>query len=123
MPSMIRAVANHREMRRIVGDPLPNAITRAALFDVGISDASFRRDVHTKRSCTNISQDCSDTIGQLTIWGDTLRSIIASMAAVASRFDEEMRDLSSAIRHNKVIIPETSSNVVLLRGDLIETDE
>jgi len=48
----MRAVDNQRETRRIVGDPLPNATTRAALFDVDKSDASFRRDMHTKRSYT-----------------------------------------------------------------------
>lgn len=56
MPSTIRAVDNQHEMRRVVADPLPNATTRAALFDVGISDASFRRDVHTKCSCPDVSE-------------------------------------------------------------------
>ena len=54
-------------------------------------------------------------MGKLTIRGDTLRSAKVSMAAVTSRLDEGARDLSSAIRHSRVIIPEASSNVVLLR--------
>lgn len=54
--STIRAVDNQREIRRIVGDPLPNATTRAVLFGVDKSDASFRRDMHTKRSYTIVSR-------------------------------------------------------------------
>ena len=113
----MRAVDNQREMRRIVGEPLPNATTRAALFGVDKFDASFRRDVHTKRSCAERQAgDGNDVTGQLTIWGGTLRSANVSMAAVASRLNDGVRDLSSATMHNRVIIPETSSNVVLLRG-------
>ena len=55
-----------------------------------------------------------DVIGQLTVWGDTLRSANVSMADVASRLNDGARDLSSAMRHSKVSIPETSSNVTLL---------
>ena len=50
--STISAVDNQREMRRTVGDPLPNATTRAALLGVDRFDASFRSDMHTKRSYT-----------------------------------------------------------------------
>ena len=56
----------------------------------------------------------SDVISQLTIWGDTLRSANVSMADVASRLNDGARDPSSAMRHSKVSIPETSSNVALL---------
>jgi len=116
VPSTMRAVDNQHEMRRIVGDPLPNATARAALFDVDKSDASFRSDMHTKRSYTKRqARDGSDVMGRLTIWGDTLRSANVSMAVVTSRFDDGARVLSSAMRHNRVIIPETSSNVMLLR--------
>ena len=113
----MRAVDNQREMRRIVGDPLPNATTRAALFGVDKFGASFRRDMHTKRSCAERQAgDGNDVTGRLTIWGGTLRSANVSMAAVASRLNDGVRDLSSATMHNRVIIPETSSNAILLRG-------
>ena len=36
------------------------------------------------------------------------------MADVTSRFNDGARDLSSAIRHSSVSIPEISSNVTLL---------
>ena len=100
----------------MVGDPLPNAITRAALFGVDKPDASFRSDVHTKRSCAEgQAGDGNDVTGLLTIWGGTLRSANVSMAAVASCLNEGVRDLSSATMHRRVIIPEMSSNVALLR--------
>ena len=56
-------------------------------------------------------------MGQLTIWGGTLRSANVSMADVTSRFDDGARVLSSATRHSRVIIPEASSNVMLLRDE------
>jgi len=119
VPSTMRAIDNQREMRRIVGDPLPNATTRAALCGVGKSDASFRRDVHTKRSCTeHQAGDGNDITGRLTIWGGTLRSANVSMAAVTSRLNDGARDFSSPIMQSRVIIPETSSNVVLLGARL-----
>ena len=113
----MRAVDNQREMRRIVGEPLPNATTRAALFGVDKFDASFRRDVHTKRSCAaRQAGDGNDVMSRLTIWGGTLRSASVSMEAVVNRLNDGVRDLSSATMHNRVIIPETSSNAMLLRG-------
>jgi len=116
VPSTMRAVDSQREIRRMVGDPLPNAITRAALFGVDKPDASFRSDVHTKRSCAEgQAGDGNDVTGLLTIWGGTLRSANVSMAAVASCLNEGVRDLSSATMHRRVIIPEMSSNVALLR--------
>jgi len=57
IPSTMRAVDSQREMRLIVGDPFPSTTTRAALFDVDKSDASFSRDVHTKRSYTSVRQE------------------------------------------------------------------
>ena len=116
VPSTMRAVDNQRDMRRIVGDPLPNAITRAALFGVDKPEASFRRDMHTKRSCAKgQAGDGNDVTGRLTIWGGTLRSANVSMAAVDSRLDDGARDLSSATMHRRVIIPDTLSNVTLLQ--------
>lgn len=55
-------------------------------------------------------------MGQLTIWGDTLCSANVSMAAVTNRLNDGVRELCSAIRHNNTIIPETSSNVMLLEN-------
>jgi len=73
--------------------------------------------MHTKRSCAERQAgDGNDVTGRLTIWGGTLRSANVSMAAVASRLNDGVRDLSSATMHNRVIIPETSSNAILLRG-------
>ena len=61
MSSTTRAVDNQREIRRIVGDPLPNVTTSAALFGVDKSDASFRRDVHTERSYSKHQQEVGVT--------------------------------------------------------------
>jgi len=73
--------------------------------------------VQTKRSYIDIRWGGGDVIGQLTIWGDTRRSVIVPMAAVASRFEDAASDLSSTMRLSKVIIPETSSNVMVLREE------
>ena len=73
--------------------------------------------MQTKRSYIDIRWGGDDVIGQLTIWGDTRRSVIVSMAAVTSRFEDAVRDLSSTMRLSRFIIPETSSNAIVLREE------